>query len=881
MAIAASGPSGTMKQQPPRNRQQSHHIQHADKCSLKCSENHFLFRCPTFTGFNVQQRLDHVKKSSLCYNCLRPGHSVSRCPSKHTCRTCGKKHNSLIHITPGNSEKEKDKENKDPAAPGPQSQAFSYHGKESQDIATSLLATAIVRVGGNTGDQLCRVLVDGGSSTSFITSACAKRLGLQVKPADTEITGLSASSVGSATGVCAFVMKPHFKSNLSYQVDALIMSQITSKLPTQSFSAASFTHLHDLQLADPQFHTSSPVDILLGSDIFWTLLENEKRCGFRNQPIAVKTTLGWLVAGPYNLQNRPRVNSFITNVQLDETLKMFWETENSPEPVESFSPQEKACEEFYITNTVRELTSGRFITPIPWKSPRPEIGESRAMAMRRLLQMEKRLSTTTTNEKKNKDNQHYKCEYIKFMNEYKFLGHMSLVPSEEISNPRNMVYYIPHHFVLKNDSTTTKFRVVFDGSAKSSTGVSINDAMMIGATVQPSLFVIVLRFRMNPVAFCGDIEKMYRQILIPDDDRDMHRILWRDNQNDPITEYKLNTVTYGTAAAPFLATRTPNHLADLEQEKYPLAAPLVKKSCYMDDLQGGSENTTAAITTTKEIINLCNSAGFNIRKWSSNDPVLLDSIPIELRETNEPVPLQHDIGVKTLGIHWHPKEDNYKFKINIPNDATATYTKRIILSEMSQLFDPLGWLAPVTIKAKILMQQIWKLQIDWDVALPENIQQEWIRHKSSLKTLELIKIPRYVFPESYVAKYLVGYADASERAYAAVIYIASIRLDQSVHFSILTSKTRVAPLKSTTIPRLELNAAVLLAEVMTNVQQALDINFDKILAFSDSTITLAWINSDPLRWKTYVKNRVTRIQELLPTTAWAHIRGENNPADCI
>jgi len=888
MAIATSGTSSSSLSRQPQWRVKpqshyTHYTQSTEQCALLCNDSHFLFKCPKFLGFNVQQRIDHLKKEFLCFNCLRGGHSVQRCPSKNTCRTCGKIHHTLIHVSQPNSIVPENNEstNYGSHAPG---QIFSNHGQHSEEISSSLLATAVIRITGSRGEQICRVLLDGGSSTSFITASCVQRLGLHVRPAETEITGLSASSVGSATGVCTFIMKPHFKSDSTYQVDALIMKQITSQLPSQSFSASSFTHLHDLQLADPQFHTSSSIDILLGSDIFWTLLENEKRCGFSNQPTAVKTTLGWLVAGPYQSHRKKRVNSFITNLQLDNRLQQFWETENIPAvenaETDQPTPTERACEEFYLNTTTRDVVSGRFTACIPWKHPKPEIGESRSYAVRRLLQMERRLSSKTNNERRKSENQHYKNEYIQFMREYQELGHMTQVPPLDGMHPNNNVYYIPHHFVLKSDSTTTKFRVVFDGSAKSSTGNSINDAMMIGATVQSTLFEIVLRFRMNPVAYCADIAKMYRQILIALEDRDFQRILWREEPSQPILEYQLNTVTYGTAAAPFLATRTLNHLADLEKAKYPNASAMVRDSVYVDDLMGGNKNTEEAITTTTELRNMADSAGFSFRKWTSNDPALLQSIPPELREVAEPVPLNTDIGVKTLGIHWYPIEDNYRFKITLAQDPVTNYTKRMILSEMSQLFDPLGWLAPVTIQAKILMQQIWTLNIEWDTALPSVIQEQWVRYRKNLKKLEEIKIPRYVFPDTITKKYLVGYADASLRAYSAVVYIATIQENESIHFALLTAKTRVSPIKPVTLPRLELNAAVLLAELVTKVNQTLAMSFDGIKTFSDSTITLAWINSDPLRWKTYVRNRVARIQELLPTTTWAHIKGEMNPADC-
>lgn len=202
---------------------------------------------------------------------------------------------------------------------------------------------------------------------------------------------------------------------------------------------------------------------------------------------------------------------------------------------------------------------------IPFRDNLCELGESRMQAEKRFYALERRLERAPEMKKM----------YVDFINEYLSLGHCRVV--NEVDSSTDGAYYLPHHCVVKLDSSTTKLRVVFDASAKSTTDVSLNDVMMIGPTVQDSLFDIVLRFRMYKYAFTADVSKMYRQVLMSPEHRKYQRILWRENRTDPLKELELSTVTYGTAAAPYLATRAMIQLARDEHDNYPTASESVLK----------------------------------------------------------------------------------------------------------------------------------------------------------------------------------------------------------------------------------------------------------------------------------------------------------------
>jgi hypothetical protein len=252
---------------------------------------------------------------------------------------------------------------------------------------------------------------------------------------------------------------------------------------------------------------------------------------------------------------------------------------------------------------------------------------------------------------------------------------------------------------------------------------------MVGPTIQDSLMDIITRFRCHPIAFTADIVKMYRQVKITDDDQSKHRIFWREDPAQPIQEYSL---TYGTASAPYLAVRVLQQLSNDEQDSLPLAAEVAKADFHVDDLMSGADTEEDAIRIQDELLELMRWGCLELRKWSSNSKQLAIRLPEDLRgtkhtNTDENVYISSQFessSVKTLGIHWNTTSHNFHFKIHLPASEDSCYTKRIILSGMSRLFDPLGWLAPVIVVAKILIQSLWKLYVGWDEVLPIEVQQQ-------------------------------------------------------------------------------------------------------------------------------------------------------------
>ncbi|XP_036346466.1 uncharacterized protein LOC118755749 [Rhagoletis pomonella] len=471
------------------------------------------------------------------------------------------------------------------------------------------------------------------------------------------------------------------------------------------------------------------------------------------------------------------------------------------------------------------------------------------------------------------NNAQLKQEHQKFMFDYITLGHME--PAGNFDPKRT--YFLPHHAVLKPNSTTTKLRVVFDGSCRTTNGLSLNDQLLVGPTIQRDLFDIILNFRKYKLGFTGDIEKMYRQILVDPDDQSLQRILWRRSNDEPIKEYNLKTVTYGTSAAPFLATRTLKQIANDNANAHPKASEAISQYFYVDDFMASATDEATAIQLKEEICALLFDAGLHLRKWSSNSATFLESIPSEDREVQSDTCIDSTCTVKTLGLLWDTSTDSFKYSVCLPSNQHTT--KRSVLSDLARVFDPIGWLSPVVISMKIFMQKLWLRGIGWDEALPHDLYTQWVEYRESINRILQLHIPRWIRYSNEKLVQLHGFADSSELAYAATIYIRVHHENGQISTNLIAAKTRVAPVKQITLPRLELCGSHLMTKLMTKVQNALELSKAETFGWTDSTIVLAWLRDHPRRWKTFIANRTAEILKVVPSERWRHIPSQHNPAD--
>ncbi|XP_037827391.1 uncharacterized protein LOC119615458, partial [Lucilia sericata] len=456
------------------------------------------------------------------------------------------------------------------------------------------------------------------------------------------------------------------------------------------------------------------------------------------------------------------------------------------------------------------------------------------------------------------------------MDEYLYLKHM-----QPASSLQDVKYFIPHHCITKPDSSTTRLRVVFDASCCTTSGKSLNDILCVGPTLQDDIFTMLSRFRYHKYVLVADIAKMYRQVLVHNDDMQWQCILWRSNPSSPLIAYKLQTLTYGTSSAPYLAVKCLQQLASEMSDTFPLGAKVTLSDFYVDNLMTGGKSEDEVIEIKRQVVGLLKSGGFPLRKFASNSSNILLDIPNAERE--EIVQLDNMDYIKTLGLKWSPKEDFFSFSYT-PQDSTLKSTKRSILAHTAAFFDPLGLINPIIVKAKILLQSLWKLKLHWDESVPLDIFTEWEQIRAQLKCLNNIKIPRFVSFNSFTN--IHAFADASKKAYGACIYVVS-KCEDGMVSSLVCAKSRVAPVKEVSLPRLELCAALLSVKLLDAVRNYFPKHPCKTFCWSDSTITLAWIAGESYSRPTFVANRITKIQELSKDVVWKHVPSEQNPADLL
>ena len=565
-----------------------------------------------------------------------------------------------------------------------------------------------------------------------------------------------------------------------------------------------WNHLSGLQLADPDFGRPVRIDILLGIDIFTEVLGHGRRFGPPGSPSAFETSFGWVLAGNTRIVPSVHVTTHVSLASVDDMICKFWEIEESPNNELALSVDEHAVVHHFRTSH-RRKDDGRFIVPLPRKANAKPIGESRTQAVRRFLSLERSLQSRNQFE-----------DFKRVIDEYFDLNHAEPVPHHDLEKPPHEVFYLPMHAVYKESSSTTKVRVVFDASAKSDSGISLNDTLMVGPTVHPPLLDVLLRFRIYRIALVADVSKMYRAIELTQSDRDFHRFVWRTDPREVLQDYRMTRVTFGVAASSFAANMSMKQNALDYAHEFPLAAKVVTDSFYVDDCLTGADTVEDAIRLQQQLQSLFSKGDFILRKWNSNNSFVLNSIPMELQDPQIVHSISDTINyTKTLGIEWNRHFDHFRLTIaKLP--PLESITKRILVSDIAKTFDVLGWFAPTVIKAKILLQKLWELKVDWDSPIPQPIFEVWMRWRSELPLLSDVRVPRCYFPQGVqiVSLQVHGFSDTSESAYGAVIYLRMVDSCNRVYVISVISKSKVAPIKKLTIPRLELCGAHLLSRLI-------------------------------------------------------------------
>ncbi|XP_075162826.1 uncharacterized protein LOC142235455 [Haematobia irritans] len=853
-------------------------------CPLGNSD-HSIRICPKFRRFSEQERIDFAFKNKLCNNCLSPNHSKQKCTSKNTCIICHKMHHSLLHLNrsdgknqssdpvenrsshPGNKPERQALDN----IPSSSNQNSQVHSNFASNDEVILLRTALVQIDIRGELFTARALIDPGSQRTFVTEKLMKLLRIPSKIAQFEIYGIGGKNQ-TANKECEICLYS-YRYDLRFSVNAIVLPKVTQHLPAMSFTIPNSHRLEDIDLADPNFNKSAQIDLVLGNDSERFINMEGVRKNVCGNTSAYNTVFGWVLSGPMKSE---QIHSFTTNVapndapSLEKVLRKFWEIEEIP-CSRPLSEDERYCEELYASTTTRH-EDGRYIVRLPFNKDFPEsvyLGSSRFFALGQLKRIEQTLM-------KNPDLQ---TQYNAVLEEYLSLGHMEETSNVEISsNGKCNSFYLPHHAVVRPEHKSTKVRIVFNASRKSKSGFSLNDVLLTGPTLQTELISTVLNWRKYKYVFCGDIQKMYRQILVHPDDRCFQRIVYQRDANSPVKDYQLKTVTFGLNCAPYLAIRSLLQLASDCERQFPKVASVLRKETYVDDILAGGYSIAETKQIQSQLMITLSSAGFPLKKITANDSQLLEHLsPEDLYDTDF-LRLDEASSTKTLGIKWNALTDSFTYVMN-PVQSPSSLTKRHILSMVAQLFDPAGWITPIVIRAKILMQQLWLEGCGWDDIISEDSRRSWEQLYFDFSHISSIRIPRWIqyMPSDKIQ--IHGFSDASKAAYCACVYIRVQASGYVAYSNLLVAKSKVAPLQTVCLPRLELNGAELLAKLVNYIVNLFDLKNSDMILWTDSSIVLGWLSKPPWSWETYVANRTSKIHTLVPRAQWRHVSTHDNPSD--
>lgn len=832
------------------------------KC-VYCGEFHFSSSCGRVK--NISARKEILKQNKRCYLCLRIGHRASECDKSRKCRRCdGKHHQSicnreLISTSPKLNSKLTEESLK---------QESNDHGNsltENQNSTTTTTATCTRNPSKvllqtattfayshhSTTTIPVRVLLDSGSQRSYVTNHLKKRLG--ILPDKTEMLNLNTFGEDQFTQRQCDVVNLNLQvtQGEDIEISAVCFQKICSPISTK-IHLDQHPHLKGLNLADSSLieNDHDIIDILIGADYYYDIVMGEIVRG-ESGPVAVNSKLGWILSGPSNEadsdnsismshlvieRNAPTLldSSHVLNQDdnIINNLRRFWDTESI-----GITEQPTVKPTEFLQDVRFNGDEGRYEVGLPWKKDCSPQSTGYLSCVKRLWQLHSRL----------KKDHVLMEEYNNIIKQQIDSGIIEAVPDEDDTNEGS--YYLPHHGVVRKDKQTTKLRVVFDGSAKPNVNSpSINECLEKGPNLVPRLFDTIIKFRGYPIGIVSDIEKAFHQVQINPVDRSMLRFLWFDDvgkANPKIKRFQFRRLVFGLTPSPAVLATVIQHHLSLHKDEEPETVSILSDSLYVDDLAGGVHNDQEALEIYNKSRKLMEKGGFMLRKWNSNSKALRKQIvademsnenqavqevqamskqdtcitketPVEENDKNK----HESKSVQILGLHWNVESDNFQFNLTELVDYATSLppTKRSVLKVSAKIFDPIGLLSPFTINLKNLFQILCSDRVDWDAMLDEKSLSIWNSLVNDLEAVASVTVPRCYYAHSEMAiksQQIHGFCDASEKAYAAVVYLRTEYEDRHVHTNIISAKTRVAPLKKQSIPRLELLGANILARLVS------------------------------------------------------------------
>lgn len=835
--------------------------------------DHDSSSCP----LTVEQRKISLRKNGLCFLCLSKGHIYKFCREKKVCTKCKRRHSELIcdspnlSTTPIRESNSNVCENKSKNITA--SKVITYSNPSEDEV---LLETCTANINNGFQSRKINVLLDNASQRSFLKRDLALQMKLPIIRQESLLvyTFGSREPIQKTYDVVQCILSNCSDPEKSITIEALLSDVISgSPFRTSANKLKQAFKLKNVELSNVTESFGNELSLLIGAQYFWDIHSGEKE-KITKSLFVIDTLFGKVVQGriaPTDLKLKQNIS--IMKVEccatLNDNLTRFWQLESMG--INDECSNVLKCDLEFTTRFENNLKfkNGRYETKLFWDEKPSDLNNNFAIAKRRFENLSVKL----------KDNW--------VLDEYKDIVKIQLnssIVEECASEIESDSYHMPHSAVVRADRDTTKVRMVFDASSKGKGCKSLNDCLSSGPSLNPKILDIILRFRIHKYAFSADIQGAFLTIGIAEEDRDYLRFFWFSNENDS-KSYKLLRMTrvpFGVTSSPFiLAATIKHHIRKYKKDRIEIYE-MLDSSLYVDDLFFGSTEVEKALELSQGAKEILADANMNLRKFRTNSEELRSlwcerGMAEATEETERPL--------KVLGIIWNTKDDKFKLDIQPLLDMMKDLksSKRCVLQTAAKIYDPVGFISPFIVIIKCLLQEIWENGLGWDDELPSELRKRWEIWSDQISLLADLKIERKYFSfqlDSIKELELHIFSDASPRAFGAVAYFRCISDDGCISTSFVTAKSRIAPLKRLTLPRLELLGAVIASRIYKYLK---NFNFpiERVIFWSDSLITLHWIKGSASRWKPFVSNRVTEIQSSTDPANWYHCSGKNNPADII
>ena len=878
---------------------------------ILCQKDHDLDDCPAYLKKNLQDRKAFLKEKELCFACYGHGHRSKGCAIRRICKTCSRRHPTGLHddnfrLTQAVRKRQSIHVASSNKVTDAVTSAHTVMDEATCDVNRkhSVAAVPIVPVKLTIADRaiVTYAMLDNCSSGTFISEDVAVSLGAKGTSTKVLVKTVNGAKVHDARVINGLVVTD-LKGNSPLKLPKTfttksLMTTIEDDIPTPAL-VHRWQHLQRITTDLPPHLPGAKIGLLIGTNCPKALEPKDFLASENGGPFAVKTFAGWAIVGPLLMSNKEhlvvscnriaakeigserhfdhhfmienKVKELVTPQALNKMFQLDF-CERSDDKEQGYSHEDK---EFIakVHQGIRNTEDNHYEIPLPFRTEDVHMPDNREQVAQRARWLKRKLA---------KDDKLYK-DYVTFMDNIIAKGYARKVPTDRIATRKGKVWYIPHHGIY-HPKKPDKIRVVFDCSAEFG-GTSLNEQLLQGPDLTNRLVGVLTRFRQEQVAFMGDIEAMFHQVRVPEDQRDYLRFLWWPDGalSQSMEEYQMNVHLFGAVSSPSCSNFALRRAADdAEEQVGSETADALRKNFYVDDCLRSEESEELAITRIHGVRSACAYGGFNLTKFVCNRRDVLQAIPQQERAKEvRSLDLSHDhLPVeRALGVQWSIESDTLGFRILLKDKP---FTRRGILSTISSIYDPLGIAAPFLLVGKKILQDLCRINLGWDDEINDEYRSRWEKWRSQLPLLEQFSMDRCFKPDGFgqvTSRQIHNFSDASSSGYGQVSYLRIVNDKGNIHCAFLMGKSRLSPLKTMTIPRLELTAATVSVRVGAMIARELDDTVDSETYWTDSTTVMKYIRNEQKRFHVFVANRVQTIRDKSSPEQWRYVESKLNPAD--